>query len=819
MRLNALLSWAGAAIRQRSREFKAPTRKLKRAHSEFQMSNRAIPASAIHYAPCEYPSFLDTERVDRIQLKPRPKRPRSFSNRSLKWTLAILSIGTESLFSQGFDLDGDGLGDLWSAYYEASNLSPNNDDDGDGATNLEEEVAGTDPFDPLSVFKAELQRVGSNWRILWIASPGKGYRVETTSSLVNWAADGPAIEDANGQTFIEFDGSGTQIFARVNVSDRDQDGDGLTAWEEAGFFLSDTDPNSNGNPGIGDYSSVLASMNSSEGYVFNGKFFPGGQSPHEPLSLAESARFLQQATMGADFEMIQSVSASGIPAWIDAQIALPATSHVQRNNDLHVTVIDEENGEDFAYSDYIWTWWDVNLTAPDVLRQRVAFALSEILVVGQTTDTLEDNYWGIATYYDLLVNGAFGNYRDILYNITTNPAMGHYLSHVKNRPTDLQNNIFPDENYAREIMQLFSIGLWELNLDGSRKKDVNGNDIPTYDNSNITEFARVFTGLTYNPENPNNGTPWDSEEPGSIASIDDYLGADSAWMGIEMAQYEPMHETGPKNLLYGQSTDGTLKQDLDAAIDNLFNHPNVGPFIGRLLIQRLVKSNPSPGYVARVASAFNSNASGARGDMKAVIRAILLDPEARNATFLNDPGHGKLREPVIRHLNLMRAFNFSSSDGRFRDTHNDAVEAYAQRPMRAPSVFNFYLPDHQPIGELKNNGLYAPEFQITTATTTIKTLNYWANAIPYEDFINPTDDAPIPTFTMDYSDELALADDIESLIDRLDILLTRGQMTTAARATIGDALVSAQNAETSPEDLVRFAITLIASSPDFAILR
>ncbi|MEM9160405.1 MAG: DUF1800 family protein, partial [Verrucomicrobiota bacterium] len=343
--------------------------------------------------------------------------------------------------------------------------------------------------------------------------------------------------------------------------------------------------------------------------------------------------------------------------------------------------------------------------------------------------------------------------------------------------------------------------------------------IPTYDNSDITEFARVFTGLTYNPKNPNNGTPYFGDE-GPVSSIEDYLEADPAWMAIEMAQWEPMHETGEKRLLNGQTTNGTLQQDLDAAMDNLFNHPNVGPFIGRLLIQRLVKSNPSPGYIARVATVFNNNGSGVRGDMAAVIRAILLDNEARSSSFVNDPRHGKLREPVVRHLSVARAFNISSSDGRFRNIGFSSLENYSQKPMQAPSVFNYYLPDHQPLGVLKDSGLYGPEFQITNATTTIKTLNYWSFAIPFDELLDPTEEeVNRSVLTMDYSDEIALAENPDLLLDRLDILLTRGQMSPAARTIIRNALISADDSEADVEDIVRFAVTLVVSSPDFAILR
>lgn len=715
-------------------------------------------------------------------------------------------------YSQGIDLDGNGLGDLWSAHYGANALQAHADDDGDGASNREEAITGTNPLDATSVFLADISPSGDQWRLSWVADPNKSYQIESSSDMITWTPYGNAVENVSGSLHITLELTADRTFVQVRVSEVDRDQDGLTAWEEAGLGLSDLDPSSNRDRDRTDFPAAVSRVASPSSFTFRGKSQSG-----LPPTLAEAARFLQQATMGADYETIQSVASLGIPAWIEREFSKPITSHVLTNNQL--TLWEQGDDNDLVpESTYIWTWWDAALRGNDLLRQRVAFALSEIFVIGQTTDILEDAFWGVATYYDILVEEAFGNYRDLLYRISTSPAMGHYLSHAKNRPTNSAQNLFPDENYAREIMQLFSIGLYQLNQDGTRKKDGNGNDIPTYTNAHITEFARVFTGLTYNPKNPNNGTPWYGDpDLQVIDSMDAYLEADEMWMGIEMAKYPSLHETGIKTLLYGQTTNGTLQQDLDAAIDNLFHHPNVGPFIGRLLIQRLVKSNPSPGYIYRVAAAFNDNGAGVRGDMKAVIRAILLDPEARNRGFIEDPTHGKLREPVLRHVHLARAFDIQTSNGLYRNDHYDALAAYGQRPMLSPSVFNFYLPDHQPLGELKAAGLKAPEFQITTATTTVKTLNYWSWAVPFDGLILPVEEDEVET-RIDYSKEIALAHHPDALLDRLDLLLTRGQMAARTRTILKDSIQSLSS-EAAPEDLVRFVVSLIASSPDFAVLR
>ncbi|MEM7147072.1 MAG: DUF1800 family protein [Verrucomicrobiota bacterium] len=747
--------------------------------------------------------------------------------------LTVAAVTISHTQAAGLDLNGDGMSDAWQLKYNATSLQPNVDTDGDGTDNQTESIAGTNPFDPNSrliidstTFTTAAPPANGSLNVSWIAQPGKQYQIQISTDLQTWLNAGAPITDASGPTTVELDlgpNPNSKTFTIVVASDTDADLDGLYAYEELLLGYSDTNPNSNTAgpndsplPG-GDFTSAATLFASPGTFQLDGETESG-----TPPSLAEASRFLQQATMGSTYGTIQNVSTTGIPAWIEAQFNLPATSHVTVNNLLTVQELDENN-EPFPNSDYIWTWWYTALNGNDALRQRVAFALSEFLVIGQTTDLLEDIFWGIATYYDILALNAFGNYRDILYQVTTNPAMGHYLSHVRNRPTDLTNNIFPDENFAREVMQLFSIGLFELNQDGSRKKDSEGNDIPTYDNTDITNFAKVFTGLTYNPQNPNNGTPYTGEpDQGPIASIEDYLGADEAWMGIEMTQYEPMHEPGVKNLLNNQSTNGNIQTNLNAAVDNLFNHPNVGPFIGRLLIQRLVTSNPSPQYIHRVAAAFNNNGSNVRGDMKAVLRAILLDPEARNRSQINNPHFGKLREPVLRHTHLARAFQYRQNSGLLRMDGFDGFEAYSQQPMRAPSVFNFYLPDHQPIGPIKDAGLVAPEFQITTATTTIKNLNFYSLSIPFDFLVGTNEEvSPSAEITNNYAAEAALVEnnDINGLIDRLDILLTRGQMTATTRAALQTALAGAFASDADTTDIARFAVTLVASSPDFAVLR
>lgn len=272
-----------------------------------------------------------------------------------------------------------------------------------------------------------------------------------------------------------------------------------------------------------------------------------------------------------------------------------------------------------------WSWWQQVIDGPDPLRQRVALALSEIFVVSDNSDAVASNPVGAASYYDMLLGDAFGNYRDILLDVTLHPVMGAYLSHLRNDKSDPRSGRYPDENYAREIMQLLSIGLFQLKQDGTLLRDGRGKPIPTYDNDDITELAKIFTGLSFDGPDRNFGS-----------------GAE-AWTR-PMRMYEEHHEPGPKRLIRGRHVPAsqTGMQDISAAVDNLFRHPNVGPFIARRLIQRLVTSNPSPLYVQRAAAAFADDGHRVRGNMRAVISAILLDPEARAW-----PTAGELAE--IRH--------------------------------------------------------------------------------------------------------------------------------------------------------------------------
>ena len=517
----------------------------------------------------------------------------------------------------------------------------------------------------------------------------------------------------------------------------------------------------------------------------------------DPVLLSDASRFLAHATMGYDYEMIQMAAAMGYEAWIEEQFSLPRQNYVDVSLRLEdVTVNGDE--ELFGMYNFRSTWFNLTQKSADQLRQRINYSLSQIFVVSAFGSDLFEDWTNLSSaYYDVLGNNAFGNYRQLLSEVSRNPSMGVYLSHMNNPKSDPVNNIHPDENYAREVMQLFSIGLYELNNDGTRQTDGNGNFIPTYDNNDIREFAKIFTGFGSGSPNGVWGT-FDEDDAGEAALY-------------PMKMYEEWHEPGVKNLLNGQVVPAgqTGLQDFENAMDNLHNHPNVGPFIGKALIQFLVSSNPSPGYISDVTSAFNNNGQGIRGDLQAVIKEILLNGEARSCTPLDNPTAGKLREPIMRYSGLLRAFNATPNDGTFIDFMESWGANTGQIPMFSPSVFNFYLPEFQPNGLIANADLFAPVFQIHNSSTSIGFINE-ANTWMFENQL--TGDNPPQ---IDLTDEMAIVDDAVELVDRLNILLACGQLSEGTRTIISNAISQLSD----NENKLDLAIYLILISPDYAILK
>ena len=445
-------------------------------------------------------------------------------------------------------------------------------------------------------------------------------------------------------------------------------------------------------------------------------------------------------------------------------------------------------------------WFRNSLTGPDQLRQRVAFALSEIMVVSQQS-TLQNMPYALADYYDLLARDAFGDFRKLLEDVTLHPAMGVYLNMLGNQKPDATRNIRPDENYARETLQLFTVGLVELNPDGSVRKDAQGQPIPTYDQSVIEGFANVFTG-------------WNYAGAASFAQARRTL----ANQVLPMQAYPEQHSPLAKQLLQypgaakpSLPAGQTAQQDLADALDNIFNHPNVGPFISKQLIQKLVTSNPSPQYVARVSAVFNNDGAGKRGNLGAVVKAILLDAEARPTTPAATDG--KVKEPLLRLTQLWRAYNAKAANGQYRVGNINA--AFGQGPLQSPSVFNFFSPFYAPPGEIADQGLVAPELQLATEYLNTTVTNTFYNTI----FFRNSTSANVPPegVVIDITQEVALAADSEALVNRIAEKLLGGQISPTLKAEAKAAVE--RTAATSTGQRVAEAMYLVATSPEYVVQR
>jgi uncharacterized protein (DUF1800 family) len=511
---------------------------------------------------------------------------------------------------------------------------------------------------------------------------------------------------------------------------------------------------------------------------------------------ADAIRLLEQSTFGPNDTLLAHVQSIGTQAFLNEQFAAPASQYpaskyvpAGQQATFCPTDPDPQCPRDY-YSLFLLQngFFQNALSANDQLRQRVAFALSQILVTSGTDINLA---YGMAKYQQIFLDNAFGNYEDILTKVTLSSVMGDYLNMVNNdKPA---NGVSPNENYAREIMQLFSIGVSELNQDGTLIRDANGAPIPTYDQGNTIEgFAHVFTGWTY-PVLP--GVPARKHNPKN------FLG--------DMVPVDSNHDKGAKTLLNGVTLPAgqSIQSDLTNAIHNIFMHHNVGPFIGKQLIQKLVTGDPTPQYISRVAAAFNNNGQGVRGDMKAVVNAILTDPEARGAIKL-DPGYGKLREPVLFMAAAARALN-TASDGVYFQQQSTQL---GQRLFYPASVFNYYPPTYV----LPGASALAPEFAIQNSSTAINRYNF-ANTLSFGT-IAPLATLPGAIGTKpDWTALSALAGNPNALLDKLNALLLHGTMPAAMRASIAPAINTI--AATDPLTRAKTAFYLVVTSPQYQVER
>jgi uncharacterized protein (DUF1800 family) len=537
-----------------------------------------------------------------------------------------------------------------------------------------------------------------------------------------------------------------------------------------------------------------------------------------------AARLLTQATFGPTAADIATVTNEGVSAWITAQLAQPATSHLAA---VRADATAFPNPQSPTSNSYFFTesvnqqaaWWQIALTAPDQLRQRVAFALSEIMVVSEQNAGLTHAQEGMAKYYDTLAADAFGNFRTLLQDVTLSPVMGTYLSSLHNEAGNAALGTSADENYAREVQQLFTVGLVQLQPDGTLQLDNTGQPIPTYDQTEVTSTARVFTGWSFASStnnffaNPVPGTAYSEELPDS-----------SPWLN-PMQAFNSYHDTTAKTILGGVAipAGGTAQSDLQIELDTLFNYPSTGPFIAQQLIQRLVTSNPSPGYVYRVAQVFANNGSGVRGDLGAVVRAILSDYEARSASVTADAGYGKVKEPLLRISGLLRALNAASQNGRYIEyvaggTGNSSYLAspmgtFEEQALDAGTVFNFFAPGFVSPGPLAAAGLLAPEFQITDANSSIAT----PNAL-YTFIFDRQAPQPSNLLLLDLSALTPLASNPSALLDQLSLLFCNNAMSSATRARITTALASLGSGDTAVQ-LVESALYLTLTAAESAVQR
>ena len=497
-----------------------------------------------------------------------------------------------------------------------------------------------------------------------------------------------------------------------------------------------------------------------------------------------AVRFLHRASFGPRDEDISKLREAGYANWIHQQLQLPPS---------FLLPLTRERAEP-RWGEHVTNWLELSVLAEDQLRQRVAFALSQLFVVSDQ-DGLGQQQVALANYYDILIANSFGNYRDLLEQVTLNPVMGEYLSMKGNQKADVEKNIRPDENFAREVLQLFSIGLVKLNSDGTVQSDADGIPVPTYDQEVVEGFARAFTGWHFKEVDK-----WNNP------SVKDWF--------TPMQPYPERHENGEKLLLDGVVLPAgqTMEKDLQDALDNIFNHPNVGPFFSKHMIRQLVTSNPSDLYIERVARVFNADSNGQRGNIAAVVNAVLLDEEALLGHQTNPESFGKLREPLIRMVGLWRAFNANPGHPEF--DYGWIADRLSQGPLQSPTVFNFFSPDFSQSGAIRDAGLLSPEYQLMNESSIIELTGA---LLAHTIWINTDSDPDNSRAPVELRPLIELDGDMQKQMNYLS-RLTLGQPASAGLMEQANFLVEERDnseARIRAEEL----LFLFASSPEAAIQR
>ena len=549
-----------------------------------------------------------------------------------------------------------------------------------------------------------------------------------------------------------------------------------------------------------------------------------GTPPVPIVSPQDAARFLDQATFGATDAGIHHLSLIGYQPWLNEQFAAPQslltpgveqalivnTQPACASGDVKCNAamfLENNQGQDYPEN----AFWQQSLTAPDQLRQRVAYSLHEMLVISMTSTGVMNMPRGAAHYYDTLAADAFGNFRQLLQDVTLNPMMGQWLAMQGNDKGNA--NTDPDENYAREVMQLFTIGLYQLNDDGTQKLDGTGKPIPTYSNTDVMGLAKVFTGFSWNVPGNTSDSAW--------SDCCMYVGPGVGEDLLPMQSYPSHHSTAQKAFLgvtIPSSGSPDPNGDLKIALDTLFNHPNLPAFFSKQMIQHLVTSNPSPGYVSRVAAVFKDNGLGVRGDLKAVVTAILMDTEARDTVAgASNPQFGKVREALLRYTHWARAFTAQSRTGGYWiGSTEDPIWGLGQMTLRSPTVFNWFAPGYVPPGTtIEQAGMTGPEFQMTNVSSVVGYLNYMQTAVS-SDSTNGFD------IFSSYAAEMNIAGNPGALVDRVNLLLMSGQMDSTLYSQILSAVSAVpvpagdQNAiNAALAARVRTAVFLTLASPSY----
>ena len=725
------------------------------------------------------------------------------------------------------DLNQDGLNDAWQAIHSIYQVQPLVDTDGDGITDTDEALAHTNPHDAVSYLKLETEKVSDGFRLSWNSVAGTNYQLQWS------AAPGLPFSDLSAHSgkggfmqvtisSIAIEGAQDPTF-RILPYNMDTDGDGV---DNATELALGWDPSNNASIRTlahgGDRAALAELLQGAS---------PDGSlagSTGGPLDISEynASRFLAQASWGASNEDMAAVMSLGYAAWIDQQQSKPI-SHVMP----HIKWIESNMTRDRAdferdrtnfggslpyfsfngsppISINLRTAWMRNIVhGNDQLRQRLAWAFSQIFVVSLDGFSGWDNAQGLGNFYDMLANRAFGNFETLLKDVTLHPTMGATLSHLGNQKADPALNRYPDENFTRELMQLFSIGLNELNQDGSLMLDPEGKSIPTYDNETIKEMARVMTGFWFEGNTFGNST-------GTGAPL-------WAKYQVPMAILDTHHDQGAKHIIGGTRLNLSLPagqsalMDVEAVVRALHNHPNTAPFISRKLIQFLVKSSPTPSYVARVSAVFADNGQGVRGDLFAVVKAILLDPEARGPLPWLQPGGGKLSEPMLRLTRTIRAFEAGKNHLNLEFWDIDPSPHFKQSLLGSPTVFNFFEPQYAKPGPISDAGLTSPEFQILDASTALSGPNMWnrwlgrANNAP-----NPMEgyhsrrNGETPQFVNNYTAALTHVSSPDVMVDWLAARLSHKPLTKLQRIKIINAMARVSN----NEQKVRVATWLLINS-------